>query len=241
MRQFNEHDADDIKELKKLNTESWMLELLKKNPPYVSWGNYEDCMISDSQWGGSVELEHVSDLWNLDDYNELINFYFQVVRDDVECIDCKGTGLNDGTRKISDDWYDFKHTGRKWCDNITQDEVDVLWTENRLHDFKTKPTAEEVNEWSKKTMGHDSINQWICVETRAKREGVFGYCSKCDGDGSIFTEAKAHLALQMWFIHPRKGSSRGVYLKNIKENEVDTVLKYLKEARDRNIDRFSKL
>jgi len=47
------------------------------------------------------------------------------------------------------------------------------------------PTAEEVNNWNKKGFGHDSINQWICVEARAKRMGIYGYCEHCKGEGYI--------------------------------------------------------
>jgi hypothetical protein len=36
-------------------------------------------------------------------------------------------------------------------------------------------------------------------------------------------------------------ASRGVYIKNIEEHEVPEVLSYLKEAAERNANRFSKL
>lgn len=150
--------------------------------------------------------------------------------------------MNPETRKIDDDWYDFGRNGTRWCDKITQDEVDALWKEGRLKpDFKEKPTAKQVNEWEKKTCGHDAINRCICIEQRAKRLGVFGYCSICEGKGYNYTEDKVRLGLQMWFIHPRKGASRGVFLKNIEKEEKDIVINYLKEAQKRNNERFSKL
>jgi len=49
------------------------------------------------------------------------------------------------------------------------------------------------------------------------------------------------VALQLWILHPRKGASRGVYIKNIEENEVPEVIQYLKIAAERNSNRFSKL
>ena len=105
----------------------------------------------------------------------------------VKCKSCDGTGLNPATKKIRDDWYDPDRTGVRWCNNITQDEVDALWDENRLHrDFKEKPTAQQVNEWSKHGFGHDSINHYICYTTRAKRLGVYGYCEYCGGDGELW-------------------------------------------------------
>jgi hypothetical protein len=60
-------------------------------------------------------------------------------------------------------------------------------------------------------------------------------------DGRIYDEPEARVALQLWFIHPRKGASRGVYIKNIEEKEVPEVIAYLKEAAERNANRFSKL
>ena len=57
----------------------------------------------------------------------------------------------------------------------------------------------------------------------------------------IYDEPEAKIALQLWFLHPRKGCSRGVYVKNIEESDVPNVIEYLKEAAKRNAERFSKL
>jgi hypothetical protein len=106
------------------------------------------------------------------------------------------------------------------------------------------PSAKEVNDAQNNRkrgfIGHDAINRWICIEQRAKRLGVYGKCEHCV-DGRIYDEPEARVALQLWFIHPRKGASRGVYIKNIKEKEVPEVIAYLKEAAERNANRFSKL
>jgi hypothetical protein len=51
----------------------------------------------------------------------------------------------------------------------------------------------------------------------------------------------AVLNLVLWIIHPRKGASRGVEVKNIQQSDLPNIIKYLKEARDRNHNRFSKL
>lgn len=48
------------------------------------------------------------------------------------------------------------------------------------------PEAKKVNEWARTGMGHDSINAWICVKHRAKKEGVYGLCPQCNGDGGIY-------------------------------------------------------
>lgn len=139
-----------------------------------------------------------------------INPYYKYQK---ECPLCDGSGYNKATKKISDTWYDFEETGEKWCYNITQDEVQALVDRNRLKDFthtwnkeegwKKKdpqyiPTAEEVNIWAKKGFGHDSINKWICVETRAKRVGVWGECENCHGDGVIWLNAKYKKLYDEW-------------------------------------------
>lgn len=242
MRTYPSDDYDK-EELERLNAESWMVELLKCNPDYPFWGNYEDYMIKDSGWDARAEIESVSELWELDNLNEVANFYFEIIRENHKCESCDGSGLNPETKQISDDWYDFANTGRRWCENITQDEVDALWEHNRLHcDFKEKPTAEQVNAWANgRGLGHDSINHHICVETRAKRLGVYGHCEKCGGYGHIFDEDKAHLELQLWVLHPRKGCSRGLRVKSVLQSDIPKVVEYLQEARKRNDDRFAKI
>ena len=235
-------DNEELKDLEKLKAEDWMIELLKKNPNYVYWGNNEDYMWNDNEgWSSRVELESVDELFELDEYNELVNFYFEVYRESKKCTSCHGSGYNKATKELSDTWYSFKVGEKAWQYKLTQDEVDALWKEDRLHSFKDKPTPEEVNEWAKKHFGHDSINQYICVKARAEKLGVYGLCEECNGEGYIYTEPKAKVGLQMWILHPRKGASRGVYLKNIEEHEVPRIIEYLKEARDRNNERFSKL
>ena len=245
MRNFNENDEYDVEQMAKLNAEEWQINCLAKNPDYTYWGNYEDYM-SDKNgiWGSPIEIESVADLWGLDVLNELVNFYFFIERESHTCPDCNGLGLNKATCELNRSWYDFERTGKRWCDKITQDEVDALWEARRLRTyFNEKPTADKVNEAAKQhAFVHDGINRWVCVKTRAKRLGIYGDGENKDCiDGVIYDSDKATLKLQMWFIHPRKGASRGVILQNIKENEVEAVINYLKTARQRNYDRFSKL
>ena len=238
------NNKDDIKQLKRLKVEDWMLGCLKMNPSYNCWGNYEDYMINKGNGcDESLEFDSTPEgLWELDDYNELVNFYFEIHRSSRPCIPCDQSGYNHATKRISDDWYDFNRTGRKWCHSITQDEVDALWEHIRLRgSFTTKPTADQVNEWSKSRMGHDAINRWICTETRAGRLGVWGKCEHCEGGGSIFTEDRGKLALQLWWLHPRKGCSQGVYIKSVQKEDLPKVIELLKNAAIRNTERFAKL
>lgn len=141
-----------------------------------------------------------------------------------ECKTCEGSGLNKETKQIYDDWYDFADTGRKWSNNITQDEVDALIREQRLVDFTHKYvkdegwkpidpppqiTAEMVNKWSSKGFGHDSINQWICVKTRAEKFGIYGECFFCKGEGKIWFNDKVKELHENWYDNERYGPPTG--------------------------------
>lgn len=72
-----------------------------------------------------------------------------------ECKSCGGTGLNQETKKIRDEWYSFEDTeyrdlpnGRRynnkaWQYHLTEIEVDALLKSNRLWDFTRIPINEE--------------------------------------------------------------------------------------------------
>lgn len=129
------------------------------------------------------------------------------------CKACDQSGQNPETKAIDDDWYDFARTGRRWSNKITQDEVQALVDGGRLTDFTHTwtqadgwqpknppyaPTADEVNEWSLRNIGHDAINKWICVEARARRLGVFGQCSVCEGNGHVWFSKEVEKASDEW-------------------------------------------
>lgn len=267
-----ENSAENAREIEKLNAENWQIELVKKNPDYVFWGCFEDYMSNkDGGWSARVITPDWKDHnFELDELNELVNFYFEIYRKNHDCPHCMGSGLNKETNQLSEDWYDFKGTGRKWCYNLTDVEVLALAKHGRLFNFikgnfffdeeKNKwamwkngekvflpempnlPSAEEVNNIAKngEGLGHDAINRWVCIKARAEHLGFYGKCDHCE-EGVIYEEDKARLALQLWYLHPRKGCSRGVYIENINEDDVPNVIEYLKEARVRNEQRFSKL
>lgn len=120
-----------------------------------------------------------------------------------------------------------RYNNLAWSNHITQDEVQALIDHGRLMDFtrvpineeqrkiveeKIKnggnswlpfdngyiPTAEEVNNWNRTGMGHDAYNQWICVETRAKRLGVWGECEYCNGNGEIWASEEVEKLHDEW-------------------------------------------
>jgi len=102
---------------------------------------------------------------------------------------------------------------RRWCHDLTQDEVDKLAEEGRLYDFTHtwtrgegwkeredgyKPTAAEVNKWSQTGHGHDAINRWICVRQRAERLGVYGKCEHCKGEGCLWRDEEHKRLHEEW-------------------------------------------
>jgi len=272
MRYYPDVESEhEVKEAETLKAEPWMMELLRLNPDYCSWGPYEDAM-GDKREGWRAPLffnswreflhpgqdEDEEGGFHLDDLNECVNFYFEVGRESKDCQTCGQEGYNPETRKILDDFYDFDETGRRWCDNITQDEVDALVEAGRLRHWDAEKkcwvqvtrTADEVNAANKRghktrshqdMLSHDGINRHILIEARAKRLGVYGLCPKCEGRGYVYTEPKAHVNLVLWILHPRKGASRGVEIKNIRQEDLPKVFAWLREAAKRNANRFTKI
>ena len=106
MRSYDPTDEDDIKEAVRLTVEPWMLDLLSMNPSYTLWGPYEDYMAAGGQWNSPV----VHDRWSeyevtLDELNELVNFYFEVERESIDCETCAGTGTHPHARWVSESFY----------------------------------------------------------------------------------------------------------------------------------------
>lgn len=102
----------------------------------------------------------------------------------------------------------------QWCHHLNDDDVYALIVAGRLVDFTHSwsreegrwqprvpfvlPTAREVNVWSLSGMGHDSINQWVCVKAECKRVGVRHTCVVCDGEGEHWPSAEAKQAYEDW-------------------------------------------
>jgi hypothetical protein len=251
-------DESDMKDLERLNAPAWMADLLKMNPEYVFWGPREDYMCDKKAGWAAPRFESASEFsWSLDDLNECVNFYFQLDRKSETCIACDQSGYNPATKRIADDFYDFAETGRRWCDRITQDEVEALQKAGRLnakYDMETKTysaeplTAEVVNAANRHRVGridfkynHDAINRIELIRTRAKRLGVYGQCDKCEGFGEVFVEPVAKLNLVLWIIHPRKGAGRAVEVSDLQQEDLPKAFAFLRTAAQRNADRFSKI
>jgi hypothetical protein len=238
MRYYPE-DKNGTEDLRELNAEPWMVECLKMNPEYLSWGVYEEYMATDEKsWASRI----IKDSWTefdfkLNNLNEIVNYYFEINRPSKPCKACDESGYNPETKQISDDYYDFKTAGRtrRWNRKLTEDEYQALMKFRGL-------TRNEAEKRAKgKGLGLDALDKSLLVETRAKRFKVWGRCQICNGKGYIFTEPKAKLGLMLWVLYPGKGCSRGIYIKEIKREELSGAITLLKIAAERNARRFSGL
>lgn len=141
------------------------------------------------------------------------------------------------------DFCEIMSTGDgEWNDKITQDEADALKAGNRIR--KGEPyTAKEINkaQAGHGLNAHDAINRCILIEARLKRFGIPSKCEACKGSGSVYVAPTAHVSLTLWWLHPRKGCSRGIEVTRIEEAELPEVFSFLRSAAERNATRFEKI
>lgn len=108
MRHFPVEESDR-EELERLAPEPWMVEQLKLNPSYVSWGPHEDYMWKKGEdWDTPVIAKSWSEFgpWSLDDLNEVAHFYFSVERPSRDCETCGGNGMHPDAQWISESFYE---------------------------------------------------------------------------------------------------------------------------------------
>lgn len=65
-------------------------------------------------------------------------------------------------------------------------------------------------------------------------------CDRCD-EGDVFTSPRARLGLTLWVLHPRKGASRGVRVREIQQAELGDVYLVLREAARQNAEAFGRI
>lgn len=297
-------DESDRKDAEQLRAEPWMLDQLKLNPDYVSWGPHEDYMWKEGDgWDSRSVLDTWADFgpWTLNDLNEVVNFYFGIDRDGKPCPVCGDRGYHPDAQWITESFYTHSspfttptpdedatkallarlggqftpsaigrgslppdavvarygkpflefcvrtmERGGAWHDDITQDEADALVEAGRYgpETFHKETTANAINAVNSGKAGldrHDAINRCILVEQRCNRLGVPLNCERCDGHGHVFTTDTARLVLTLWVLHPRKGCSRGVEVKDVRQEDLPAIYAYLREAAERNAERFSKV
>lgn len=114
-----------------------------------------------------------------------------------------------------------------WCELLDASDRAALSAAGRRHDGGL--------------LGHDAINRHVLVEARCERYGVPHTCDVCDGHGDAFTDPAGHVGLVLWLLHPRKGASRGVEIKRLNQADLPAVFSFLREAAQRNAERFAKV
>lgn len=232
-------------EFAQLNAEPWQTDLLKLNPSYVSWGPHEDYMWKGGTGWDSAQLFTTwreFGPWGLDELNECVSFYFSVNRASKECETCGGEGYHPLAKPIADGFYAHSSpTGIGWRSAITQDELDALVAHNRIPAGTPLADVNAQNKPGARAFGHDAINRSILVETRLARLGLPKYCPTCGGSGRVFTAPAAHVSRTLWWLHPRKGCSRGLEIENIEQPDLPAVFAFLREAATRNAERFAKI
>lgn len=226
MRHYpNLTDKYEAKEVKDLDPKPWMLELLKCNPKYTCWGPHEDYMSTkDAGWSTPITKESWNEMadWGLDSYNECANFYFEISRPAPNCTHCDNGYTHEATVVRNRIGYDAK--------KLKPDELAAL-----------KKVYPNFNENDPGLFGHlDCLREHTVVKYICERDGIIMNCPICGGDGYIY-EGEAFVNLILWMLHPRKGCSRGVEIKNIKQEDLPSIFMWLDEARTRNANRFSGL
>lgn len=231
------HDEDDAKDL---NAEQWQLDLLKLNPGYVSWGPHEDYMWKKGEgWDCPILLDSWTKIWQLDYLNECVNFYFSVERESKECPTCGGNGYHKDAQQVVNTFYSHMNSlGEHWNDKITDDELQALKEASRVN---KDATLEQINAENRPRggMGHDAINRGILTRARLGRLGLPVLCEQCAGSGYVYTAPNAEAVLTLWMLHPRKGCSRGIEVRPIKQDELPSIYEWLRSAAARNAERFS--
>lgn len=198
-------------------------------PFYNGWGNGCDYMRkNNAQWNSDVELDSIDDMWELNELNEVVNFYFRAERKVKECPLCNGCGLSQKSIIERDNFHYDKN-------NLTETDLDALNKDGwfRYYGGKPESLSDLLNNKKFNDFNIDSLRLYTILKDRAKLGGYNYTCSECKGEGELPVESEYHLALQLWHIFPRKSASCGVLIHNIKESDLPKVFSLLNTARER--------
>ena len=232
------NDADE----EDLNFDSlpeYMKRCLALNNHYTFWGNGQDYMGSNKgQWDSDCELNNFDEMWELDDLNELANYYFRVEKKVRQCDACEGNGLS---RRAEEERENIRYDNR----NLVEEDLDALdkdgWFDLRRYGGRPKSIKEFLTASKYQEFTIDALRIHTILRGRAERGGYDYLCPNCQGNGCLNIDSEYHLALQIWMLHPRKGSSCGILIHNITEKDLPAVYKLLRTAKDRFDSKFDKL
>lgn len=147
--------------------------------------------------------------------NKVWEGYLSPQGDWPECEKCGGDGIHPFAKPIAETFYalglpgmadDPVRSAYRWCDKLTQDEVDHLLAEGRLRTWVQDATdgggrwealprtAEEINA---EPLQHDGINRHILIMYRCERLGLPYMCDGCDGEGRTASDVQ-RAELEAW-------------------------------------------
>jgi hypothetical protein len=127
-----------------------------------------------------------------------------------------GGGMTEEAARIVEALRLARLFNRRWCHNLSADDIAALVANNRLYDFTHKvvpgqgwqpriggveantPTPDAVNRWSVLGMGHDSVNAHVCVTARCERMGVPSVCAECGGTGERWESEALRQQAEDW-------------------------------------------
>lgn len=107
-----------------LNPEMWQLEVLTLNPHVNKWGAFENYMKGNKGMAESRLYDSWHDFRNafglLDEYNQVVNFYFEVDREKIKCEHCENGDHIEITSQVDAAKFNFEKLA------ITQPELAVF-------------------------------------------------------------------------------------------------------------------
>lgn len=161
--------------------------------------------------GYNVETKRIYDQWYSFDNTEYVNiegtdkrynanaWHSNLDVPDIEVLVKRGRLMDlvqevriVGRKDLKTKNYRFNddENGGKWVGYIDGEEHDV--------EEPVMPSPLIVNEWDRRGLGHDCINQWICVKAKAERLGVYGKCDCCAGEGDIWSSQEMKEKGENW-------------------------------------------
>lgn len=208
---------------------------------YIGWRPGDEYMYAKDGWAQNGEFETWKDFWgeygDSDlDLNLIADFYFSDHSVKCWCNDAGYNGYNKETAELYDSWYGKPYYRGGWSDSITDDEFEALKKHGRTKGYNS---AEEMNRAVRTRDGvfiYDAINAHVCVEARAKRLGVYGLCSDCNGHS---WKPTGKIKLYLWMLHPRKGCGKGVTINSVEAEDIPQVKQYLKDNFEQHRSHFA--
>lgn len=219
--------------LEKLKPHQWQIDILKKNVSHKKgfWERGESDSVED--WKTYLN-DYDSDLSDYD----VIDYSFVLTREVDECLYCSGLGVNRATYDISNKFFkDGNENG--WGYHITEDELSFLKEHAYIRDNNL--TLEDFYAGRNHIWRLSGVAVLALAEERAKKTGVYGQCEHCHGEGDFYLEENAHIELHLWMSYPRKSLVFELYINLIEEEDISSVMTFLKKAADDNAKRFANI